>query len=286
MDYDNTAIYCRKYDCKKVYDPMTQHTVRGYYPGVSFVDGCPVHIEGRDGNAVATFKIKETIQSAIEMCHKNGVKINMLRSDSAGYNNGLMEYCDENNIDFVIRTRKLGDIKDDIEYGTWDYHQIASHKTGLQSVRYTPTRMRPNVSIAPKVGKYRVVIQKTHHDNGDITHRAIITNNWKMSDKAIVEFYNQRGDIERRFDDLKNQFNWKRLPFSFLHHNTTFMIISAMAYNMYQYCLRKISKKVPRVQGTFRLKAFIDNFIKVSCEWVGDSLILYSDRDYPPLSFY
>ena len=73
---------------------------------------------------------------------------------------------------------------------------------------------------------------------------AIITNNRTMSEYEIIRFYNQRGEIERNFDDLKNNFNWGHLPFSFLNENTVFMIISAIVSIIYQYLIRKFSKKV------------------------------------------
>ena len=46
--------------------------------------------------------------------------------------------------------------------------------------------------------------------------RCIITNDWKSSDKAIVTFYNKRGESEKNFDVQNNDFGWAHLPFSFL----------------------------------------------------------------------
>lgn len=35
-----------------------------------------------------------------------------------------------------------------------------------------------------------------------------------MSKVKAIHFYNQCGTMERNFDDIKNNFNWKRLVFS------------------------------------------------------------------------
>ena len=87
--------------------------------------------------------------------------------------------------------------------------------------------------------------------------------------------------IESDFDDLKNNFNWGRLPFSFLNENTVFLIISAIAYVIYQYVIRKFSKKVGFVKKTFRLKNFIFHFMTIGSEWIGQNVLkLYTDKDY------
>ncbi len=102
-----------------------------------------------------------------------------------------------------------------------------------------------------------------------------------MTNKEVFSFYNQRGAIERNFDDLKNNFNWSRLPFSFLNENSVFLIISAIAYIIYQYIIRKFAKKVEFVKRTFRLKNFIFHFMTVGSEWENNTkLILYTEKNY------
>ena len=40
-----------------------------------------------------------------------------------------------------------------------------------------------------------------------------MTNNYEMADKEVVEFYNDRGESERLFDEMNNDFLWKKMPF-------------------------------------------------------------------------
>jgi len=87
--------------------------------------------------------------------------------------------------------------------------------------------------------------------------------------------------MERNFDDLKNNFNWSRLPFSFLNENTVFLIISAIAYIIYQYIINIFSKKVDFVKKNFWLKNFIFHFITVGSEWIDyKTLRLYTNKAY------
>jgi hypothetical protein len=68
-------------------------------------------------------------------------------------------------------------------------------------------------------------------------YKTILTNDWEPTDKEVIEYYNQRGKSEKIFDVMNNDFGWKRLPFSFLDQNGSFMIITAMIKNFYSYFL-------------------------------------------------
>ncbi len=59
----------------------------------------------------------------------------------------------------------------------------------------------------------------------DFTYRAIMTNNREMTGLEVVEFYNDRGDSERLFDETDNDFLWKKMPFPFLHENTVSLLL-------------------------------------------------------------
>jgi len=110
---------------------------------------------------------------------------------------------------------------------------------------------------------------------------AILTNNETLSDKEVYFFYNKRGAIERNFDDLKNNFNWRRLPFNFLNENTILMILSAIAYIVYQYIINSFSKKVDFIKKNFWLMNFIFHLIIVGSEWISpQTLRLYTEKGY------
>src|SRR5690606_1874575 len=86
---------------------------------------------------------------------------------------------------------------------------------------------------------YRVVVERTLVGQYDLLtqspyiYRAIITNDWRetMTSANIIYFYNHRGDIERNFDLLRNDFGWANLPFNNIAQNTTYLIITACFMN-------------------------------------------------------
>lgn len=270
LDYDNTLIIHEKYDKTIAYDGS-----EGYQPGVSFIGKIPVYIEGRNGNSNAAYQITETVSRSLEILENEGVKVGKFRSDSAAYTVPMFKLMDSKGIDFFIRARRANKLMQTfLDYKGWDTMEMYQKKYEVKSIEYTP------------IGgaKYRMVIYKTlKWDKWKCL--AIITNNLTMTDEEVIRFYNQRGEIERNFDDLKNNFNWGHLPFSFLNENTVFMIISAIVSIIYQYLIQKFSKKVDFVKCTHRLKNFIYHFIVCSAILDKGQLQLFTDRDYSGLMY-
>lgn len=265
LDYDNVIIDTLKYD-----SCFTYIKTRGYQPGVAFIKNTPVYIEGRNGNSNAAFRIKESIAKALQLCKDNNITINRFRSDAAGYNKNVIQLLDENNIEFFIRCPFSRGMC--FEVIRWRKLKIKHYTIKVANFIF-------HINEKP----YRVVVSQTVSSDYVYVYRAIVTNNLKWSSKQVIEFYNQRGAMERNFDDLKNNFNWRRPPFSFLNENTVFLIISAIAKIIYQYLLKEYCKKMDFLKRNFRLKNFITHFISVSSQWIRGRLILYTEKKYPKI---
>ena len=107
---------------------------------------------------------------------------------------------------------------------------------------------------------------------------------FEMTGLEVVEFYNDRGDSERLFDEMNNDFLWKIMPFSFLHENTVFLVMMAICRNLYHFLTDFISKKLDFIKPTFRLKKFIFRFMVVPSKWITQGrqqiLKLFSTKKY------
>ncbi len=86
---------------------------------------------------------------------------------------------------------------------------------------------------------------------------------------------------------MNNDFGWKRMPFSFLNENNTFMIITAMIKNFYNYFVALVSNTFENMNSTMRLKRFVFRFISVAGKWVYQGrrwvLKLYTKEPYEQL---
>ncbi len=279
LDYDNTVIYTKKHDAT-----ISYKKVLGYQPGVSFIGTIPVYIEGRGGNSVATYKICDTLVKTLNLLGDKGVRVSKFRSDSAAFGMETMNEMNSRGIDYFIRARKDGGIRQIVkEDAKWRKAIVSGGELLVRSKRYFMSDEDHEIRLVIYKAESWVGYKKSNDEVTDVV-RIIATNNFDMSEEEIIKFYNQRGAIERNFDVLKNDFNWRRLPFSFLKYNTVFMIISAIGWIMYQWLIRDYSKKVDWIKPNFRLKNFIYHFIMVSVRWVDDdTLEMFTDRDYGPL---
>jgi hypothetical protein len=142
---------------------------------------------------------------------------------------------------------------------------------------------------------YRLVIMREKNKDGQLNvftgdnfnYRCILTNDWDSAEKAVIEYYNQRGAGEKTFDIQNNDFGWKHLPCSDMNNNTVYLILMAIAKNFYNYMLQLVSMVFEDIKPTSRLKRFIFRFISVPGKWIYQSrqwtLRLYTDRPYEKL---
>jgi len=129
-------------------------------------------------------------------------------------------------------------------------------------------------------------------DGGDdvYVYRAILTNEWEMTEEEVIGFYNQRGAKERVFDQMDNDFGWHYLPKGLLKENTVFMILTAIIRNFYQLMLRMKELRAFGVQATTRMKAFINKVISVVAKWTKggrrNMLTIYTDNEQAYADLY
>lgn len=276
LDYDNVIIFNNKYD-----STWTYKKEKGYQPGVAFIGKVPVYIEGRSGKSGAIYRMQETLERSLKLLGQHKVNIKYFRSDAAAYKKSVVELMERKSLQYFIRAVKTPHLSDVITHDITDWKkvQIKGVSYEIGEGRFIPFEQG---SPRKKAKTYRVVVTRVLI-KGEYLHRSIMTNNERMAPEKVVAFYNQRGAIERNFDDLKNNFNWCRLPFSVLNENTTFLIISAIGNIVYQYLIEQFSGTVDFVRRNFRLKNFIFHFITVSSFWRRGKLTLFTQKSYEVL---
>jgi len=279
LDFDNQFIACEKYDAKKSY--KMKH---GYFPGIATIGKNIVYLENRNGNSNVKFKQEETLEQVYKLLNNNEIKIKRSRMDCGSFTKEIIKTVEKNSDHFFIRAQRCAELTSQIHaVSSWTKVTVGFKEVEVSSVEYQPFGEEK---------AYRYVVSREANRSGQIDvfqqdsfiYRAIITNDWLMSDKDVIEFYNQRGASERIFDEMNNDFGWGNLPFSFLEENTVYMLIAAMCRNFYLYILDKIAQKTPFIENTFRLKKFIFRFVVVPYKWIKKggqkTLKLFTDRPY------
>lgn len=285
VDFDHQFIPTEKHDATYSYKKAF-----GYFPGVASVGGVIVHVENRDGNTPVKFCQAETLKRLFASLRKHELFIYRFRADCGSYSKEIVETIDAHSNLFYRRASNCESAYTEFaELDGWKTIEINYQKGEVRSVKF-------NWFMEEK--GYRLVIQRTRIEHepdifGDTfsyVYRCILTNDWEMSEKVIIEYYNQRGARERDFDAPNNDFGWSHLPCSFLNENTVFLLLMAMCKNFHTAILYEIGKVFYNIKPKHRLKKFIYRFISVPAKWVRTArthvLRLFTDRPYDRLNLF
>lgn len=281
-DNDNQITANKKYDAKRTYKKN-----KGYFPGIASIGNNIVYVENRDGNANVKFKQAETLENAYSLLASQKIKVNRSRMDAGSYSKDIIDMVDKYSELFYIRANKSNAVFTQIlEIDDWKDVVIGFRKYQVGSIPFKQFNAEKN---------YRLVIMREKTDNIQVDlftkdtfkYRSILTNDQENTEKHIIEYYNQRGTTEKIFDVMNNDFGWKRMPFSFLNENNTFMIITAMIKNFYDYVVAIVAKTFKKISPTTRLKRFLFRSISVAGRWVYQArewiLKLYTKQPYEKL---
>lgn len=281
FDYDNQFIPNGKHDSKRSYKKA-----EGYFPGIAAIDNIPVYIENRNGNSNVKYKQDQTLLRAYKVLSDQNIKVKYSRMDCGSFTNEVVKVVESNSDYFYIRAQRCGNLYQQLEkVEHWKTVKINNKTCEIASIRYSPfgknneKEYRYVVSREPRKDRQTDMFTKDH-----FTYRAIMTNNTTMSDLNVIMFYNQRGESERLFDEMNNDFLWNKMPFSFLEENTVFLLMMAICRNLYHFITEVISKKLEFIKPNFRLKKFIFRFMIVPAKWINQArsrvLRLFTDKNY------
>ncbi len=255
-DFDHQFIPAEKHDAEYSYKQK-----KGYFPAVATISNIPVYIEGRNGNCSVKAEQLSTHKSALSMLSKEGVKPKYARMDSGSYLKEVTDYFHGENTLFFIRANNSETLLTKaVDEENWEKCTINHQEIEVASFSY-------------KFGKYkhRIIAYRVPNKTGQISvftndakkYLFIITNDWDITEKDAIQFYNKRGDSERVFDIQNNDFSWDSMPHSFLGENTVFLIIMAVAHIIYKWLLGIFSGVVEGLTKTSRLKRFIFRFVTI-----------------------
>ena len=263
FDYDNQINANNKWDAKRTYKKN-----KGYLPGIATIGNKIVAIENRDGNANVKFKQEDTLERFYTLLESEGITTNRSRMDAGSYSKKIIDVVDKHSNLFYIRANKSTNLFEQINnISNWKTVEINFKNYEVASIPFTQFFENRN---------YRLVIMREKSTDTQLNiftkdnyiYRSILTNDHESTEKQVIEYYNARGTCEKIFDEMNNDFGWKHLPFSFLNENCSFMIITAMIKNFYNYFVTIVAKVFDNIESTTRIKRFVFRFITVAGRWV------------------
>ncbi len=232
LDIDATGIEAEKESAK-----MTYKGFKGYMPIVGHIaeNGLVLGDEFREGNVPPASGNLDFIKHCIRQMPK-GKRIKALRSDSAAYQADIINYCEQEGIQFAIGAdldeavlEAIGAIPDK----DWAPYKNGYIAETIHSMNKTKEAFR------------LIVIRRTYQSNifaqEDVSvNYTVIATNRMESAEDVVKWYNQRGDCsENRIKELKIGFGMERMPCGQFEANATFFRIGVVAYNIFRLFILK-----------------------------------------------
>ena len=227
LDIDATGIEAQKRTARWTYKGF-----KGYMPIVGHLaeNGLVVGDEFRQGNEAPASRNLEFIKYCLEQL-PNGKKVTALRADSASYQAGIFNYCNDprNKIAFAIgvsqdeavirQIQSLGN-KEWRPYGDGHIAEtVHCMNRAHEAFRLIVVRRPVQVQLFDKTPAKRC-------------YTAIATNRTESAEE-VLRWYNQRGECsENRIKELKLGFGMERMPCGQFEANAVFFGVGVLAYNV------------------------------------------------------
>jgi hypothetical protein len=234
LDIDATIIQSEKGDAQKTYKGNY-----GYQPllGIISENSMVVGSDFREGN----FSPQSGLVEFIKSCRRNyGQQIKILRSDSAGWQKEVVDYCnsEENKLGFTIT----------VDQSTSVMETIYSIPEDQWTEAIAEDRIKESYQIAQteycfgsKKRKVRLVVKrellKKQIDLFSNYRYWIIATNLKEEEYdnyQIIKLHQGRGSMEKKIGELKHQINLNHLPCGQFNANMLYLTVGLLAYNLLQ----------------------------------------------------
>ena len=277
VDIDATEIVAHKADARWTYNKN-----KGFMPMVGHIaeTGQVVAVDFRQGNIPPA----QDNLAFIQQCQQSlpeGCALEALRIDAAGYQTNIIEYCDEQHIQYAIRARSSAAMRAQIEAAS-DSNWLPLFDQQGEAVCGQDT-YRTSFCIGDYAKAFTLIIQRTalsgqasldldSQDSADgislggYSYRAIATNRDELSDSEIIHWYNQRAeDSENRIKELKLDFGGDTLPCSDFNANALYFLIAALSYNLLALMRQLLPEELARHRAVtlrWRLYAMAAKVVK------------------------
>lgn len=235
LDIDATVI-----EAHKVTSKYTYKMIPGYTPMVGHINGgYAICSEFRDGNIAPADTNLEFIRKCIKQL-PNDKTLSWLRADSATYQAEIFNYCEDNNINFVIGGQLDKSVMKQIKrISTWNsISKFEDASEFIHTMTKTNKAFRIIVikrNITPMLPNLEEILTDEEKEQYHKERFYVIaTNNNELSPKEIIKLYRQRGETsENKIKELKNGFNMDYLPSSDFISNALYFQIGTLAYNLF-----------------------------------------------------
>lgn len=235
----------------------------------------------RRGNVSPQSDIAAMLSHIVTSLEQDGdIRVTGFRSDSAGYQADIINFCEEHGITYGIRgkmdpavVKQISAIKET----DWEPligrngYEIPGHQVTSVVHSMEKTEKSFRMVVIRKEREYlKEPIPEPSDDRLD-THQFIhfvTATNSELSDSLFTQFYNSRANCEQYIQEAKYGFSLNYLPMSTLNGNAVWSSIVMLAYNLGVLLKQMVLKIHPL---SMRMQTLRYRFYQVAARWVSHS---------------
>lgn len=240
IDLDATIIVSEKREAAVSYTGES-----GYQPAVAYWAEQELILadEFRDGNVPAG-GLLGLLKRAVAALPA-GVERIYVRSDSAGYEHELMNWCRAEKpgrapIIFGISARVSEELRRAMARLGPSSWQVLETKAGVTrswaEVEFVPSAGPPTKGVKPD--RYLAIRLKPEQgqlfaDGSEVKYFAVVTNDWASDGKRLIEWHRDKaGTVEKLHDVLKNDLGAGVMPCARFGSNAAWFRLNCLTYNL------------------------------------------------------
>lgn len=229
LDMDATLIEAEKRSAQ-----MTYKGFKGYTPLLCHLaeNGLVLFSEFREGNVSPQSGNLEVLKRCVRMMSRASggrKRIKYFRSDSAAYQAELLDWCEDQGIEYAVGADLDSAVRDNIASlpaSAWRAIEGGELAETVHSMNASRHSFRLLVVKRPAQG---------HLFGEAAEHLTVIASNRGEDMEAVLAWYNQRGDkSENRLKELKQGIGLDGLPCGDFAGNAAFFQLGVMAYNLFR----------------------------------------------------
>jgi hypothetical protein len=248
LDFDASCIFGNK-KC----DEWMYNDAKGSMSYLSFMGRICIMAELEEGNHAPADNIGRRIASCVKFAKKNGIEVRTVRSDSAGYESGVINGCESAQCKFYVRADMNRAVREACEriHDWTDYDvEVSKGKTSRREIGTTVHCMEKTKSAFTLVVKREVLREK--REKPQIALPELVETNWKywciatnesvktgkedegLTPAEVEENFNDHCNVENRIKQIKSDAGVGRLPTSELGANRVYAYVMAMLHNLFE----------------------------------------------------
>ena len=239
----------------------------GYMPMLAFWEelGTVVHDDFRNGNASPGSDALAFLQESLAQLPDAVSAVNV-RSDSAWYQAGVMDFCQEEGHGFCIGADRDEAVKQAMmSCAEEDWQRINAPSDPSDTEAYVREWACETVhTLNDSAHSYRLLVIRKERlqddlEYGPYAHHAIITN-MELPLEQQIAWYRKRGQCENQIKELKWDFETRVLPSGDFFINALYLRIMTLAYNLF-IALKTLA--LPKAYRPLRLKTLLFRLLGV-----------------------